>query len=244
MEVKRAEFARRALISRQLLNFKVKKGLVRVNAAGLIDTDNAINNQFLSDQQRRNVQVAPAQLPPAPLVVQNEDTDTPSAVPAPVLPVLTTDAAIAKEAGVPEELLDLPLRDLIIRYGGIYGLERQAKIYQQLTAANDRYQRTQERGLKLIPKDVVQGTTIQFLKTLSRQVLEYPEGAADDLIAKVQAHGADAKPEIILVLKTGIGRIINGAKEEIIRDLEVLKGKYSAGDKEEEPEEARSEFTA
>jgi len=236
MEVRPAEFARMADISKQLLNYNCKKGLVTVNAAGLIDTENALNNQFLSEQRRRSSRLALAQVLPSPedpQGLEEEVTPEPSSGPDP--PVFDTDAKIAAAAGVPEDLLDLPLRDLIVRYGGIYGLERQAKIYQQLTAANDRYQRTQERGLKLIPKDFVQGTTIQFLKTLSRQLLEYPEGAADGLIAKVQAHGADAKPEIIQFIKAGLGRIIAGAKDEIIRDLEGLKGKYAAVEKQEEP---------
>ena len=72
-------------------------------------------------------------------------------------PLLTTDTNIAAEAGVPQELLELPLRELIVRFGGLYGLERQAKILQQITTANDRYQKTQERAFKHIPKDFVQG---------------------------------------------------------------------------------------
>jgi len=236
MEVKPAEFARMADVTRQSVYSKIKNHTLIVNAAGLLDSDNPINARYLADQRRKKGGLAPAQHPPASADNQSGDGAAPP-YPGPP-PLLKGDAGIAAEAGVPQELLDLPLRDLIIRFGGLYGLERQAKILQQITAANDRHQKTQERGLKLIPKDFVQGTTIQFLKTLARQILEYPEGAADELIAKVQAHGADAKPEIIQVLRGGLGRIIAGAKEEVIRDLEILKGKYSAGKPEDQAEEA------
>ena len=223
-----------AEVTRQSVYSKIKNRTLIVNAAGMLDTDNPINSRYLSDQRRRKGGLAPAQLPPD----SHGGDGAPPQYPGPRHPLLKGDAAIAAEAGVPQELLDLPLRDLIVRFGGLYGLERQAKILQQITAANDRYQKTQERGLKLIPKDFVQGTTIQFIKNLSRQLLEYPDAAADELIAKVHAHGTDAKPEIILVLRGGLGRIITGAKEEIIRDLEMLKGKYSAGETETQAEEA------
>ena len=236
MEVTPAEFARTAGVTRQSIYSKIKNRTLIVNTAGLLDTDNALNSRYIADQRRKASRLAPAQPPPgigeAPAI---NTASPPQILPEPP-PLLKTDADIAAEAGVPQKLLDLPLRDLIIGYGGLYGLERQAKILQQITSANDRYQRTQERGLKLIPKDFVQGTTIQFLKNLARQILEYPEGAVDELIAKVQAHGADAKPEIIQVLRNGLGRIIAGAKEEIIRDLENQKGKYSDTQAEDGPE--------
>ena len=232
MEVKPAEFARMAGVTRQSVYSKMKNHALIVNAAGLLDTDNPLNSRYLSDQRLKHLRLAPAQITQAP----TQDVPNSPAPPGPSLPFRTTDAVLAAEAAVPEELLDLPLRELIIRYGGMYGLERQAKIYQQLTAANDRYQRTQERGLKLIPKEFVQGTTIQFLKNVTRQILEYPAAAADNLIAKVQAHGADAKPEIIHILQAGLGRIISGAKEEVIRDLELLKGNAGVMDAEPEAE--------
>ena len=226
MEVKAAEYARLCQVTRQSVYSKIKNRTLVVNSAGFLDTDNPVNARYMADQRRKSNRVAPAQAPPG--LEAPADIETPPQFTGAAPPLLSTDAGIAAEAGVPQELLNLPLRELIIRYGGLYGLERQAKILQQITAANDRYQRTEERGLKLIPKDFVQGTTIQYLKTLARQILEYPEGAVDDLIARVQAHGADAKPEVILLLRNGLGRIIAGAKEEVIKDLELLKGKYSA----------------
>jgi len=226
MEVKPAEFARLCGVTRQSVYSKIKNHTLVVNAAGLLDTDNPLNARYMADQKRKSAGLAPAQPPPGQGA--GGETAAPPASQGYSPPPLKTDVDIASEAGVPAEMLDLPLRELIIRYGGLYGLERQAKILQQITAANDRYQRTQERGLKLIPKDFVQGTTIQFLKTLTRQILEYPESSVDDIIAKVQAHGADAKPEIIQILRNGLGRVIGGAKDEITRDLENLKGKYSA----------------
>lgn len=241
MEVKPAEFARMAGVSRQSVYSKIKNHTLVVNAAGLLDTDNSLNSRYMADQRRKAARLAPAQLAPGPGMGAGPGEASAAVYPAAQPPpVITNDIEAAADAGIPQELLELTLRDLVMRYNGIYNLERHAKILQSITAANEKDQRTRERGVKLIEKDFVQGTIFSFLKALAAQLLEYPEAAVDDLIAKVQSHGADAKPEIITAIREGLGKIINGAKGEIIQNLNMLRGKYQTAPEAVQPEEAAS----
>jgi hypothetical protein len=238
MEVKAAELARMAGVTRQSIYSKIKNHTLAVNAAGLLDTDNALNSQYLANQRRRQARLAPAQATAPP----GGDAQPGGIVsPAPP-PIIRNDIEAAADAGIPQELLALPLRELVIKYNGLYNLERHAKILRDLTMSNEKDQRIRERGLKLIEKDFVTSRLFQFLDVLMRQLLEYPDSAVDDLIAKVQSHGLDARADITQALKEGLGRVIAGAKEEVIRELDTLKGKYQAGERPAEikPEAAES----
>jgi hypothetical protein len=63
----------------------------------------------MADQWRKAGGLAPAQ--PAQGQAEGE-TPPPPAYSGPAPPLLKSDADIAAEAGVPQELLDLPLREL------------------------------------------------------------------------------------------------------------------------------------
>jgi hypothetical protein len=241
MEVKAAEFARMAGVSRQSIYSKIKNHTLVVNAAGFLDTDNALNARYMADQRRRQARLAPAQATAPPGGSAGQETAQPGSIASPAPPIILNDIEAASDAGIPQELLALPLRDLIIKYNGLYNLERHAKILRDLTMSNEKDQRIRERGLKLIEKDFVTSRLFQFLDVLMRQLLEYPDSAVDDLIAKVQSHGLDARADITQTLRDGLGRVIAGAKEEVIRELDTLKGKYQAGERPAETREAPEE---
>jgi hypothetical protein len=234
MEVKPAEFARMAGVSRQSVYSKIKNHTLIVNAAGLLDTDNALNTRYMADQRRKAARLAPAQ-PGAPPGAGAGPDGAEYSAGGPLPPaIIRNEIEASADAGIPQELLNMTLHDLVLKFNGLYNLERHAKILRDLTAANEKDQRIRERNLKLIEKDFVTSRLFQFLDVLMHQLLEYPDSMADDLIAKVQSHGADARPEIIKTVQDGLGRIIAGAKEEIIRELNTLKGKYQEADKLEE----------
>jgi hypothetical protein len=231
MEVKAAELARMVGVTRQSIYSKIKNHTLAVNAAGLLDTDNALNAQYLANQRRRKARLAPAQATAPPGGNAGPDVTQPGSIASPAPPIIRNDIEAAADAGIPQELLALSLRELVIQYNGLYNLERHAKILRDLTMSNEKDQRIRERGLKLIEKDFVTSRLFQFLDVLMRQLLEFPDSAVDDLIAKVQSHGLDARADITQALKDGLGRVIAGAKEEIIRELDSLKGKYQAGER-------------
>jgi hypothetical protein len=240
MEVKAAEFARMAGVSRQSIHSKIKNRTLVVNAAGLLDTDNSLNARYMANQRRKQARLAPAQVTASPGGNAGPETAQLGSTASLITPTIRNEIEAAADAGIPQELLGLPLRDLVIKYNGLYNLERHAKILRDLTMSSEKDQRIRERGLKLIEKDFVTSRLFQFLDVLMHQLLEYPDSAVDDLIANVQSHGLDSRADIAQALRDGLGRIIAGAKEEIIRELDTLKGKYQAG---ERPAEIRSEIS-
>jgi hypothetical protein len=58
MEVKPAAFARLAGVSRQSVSEKIKSKTLLVNAAGMLDTENPINAEYLAVRHRKAKETA------------------------------------------------------------------------------------------------------------------------------------------------------------------------------------------
>lgn len=113
-----------------------------------------------------------------------------------------------------------------MRYSGILPLEKHAKILKILVESAEKEQRIKERRLTLVDKDFVISRLFQFTDNLMIQLLEYPESAADNLVAQVLADTATARKTVTETMKTALSKIIAGAKEHIIQELNGLKHKY------------------
>jgi hypothetical protein len=156
-----------------------------------------------------------------------------------------TEAEICAAAGVPAvKLLSYTLREIVAKFNGLYNLEKHAKTLRDITIAAEKEQRMAERSLKLIEKDFVTSRLFQYVDVLMKQIIEYPEGAVDTLVAKVLSDGPDARGDLVIMLRDGLGRIIAGAKDQLIKELNGLKGKYAEADKLEEINEAIREAVA
>jgi hypothetical protein len=240
MEVKPAEFARLAGVSRASISGKMKKKTLIVNAAGFLDTDNPINVRYISKHNQKAAEATAAAY-----------TSTGGGIVSPAkLPVNGSapsldDYAIAQLAFTPREVLDLTIRELIMNFPGLDKIERYAKILKDVTMAAEKDQRMKERGLNLIEKDFVVSRLFGFVDTLTKQSLDFPEAVTDRIIALSKAQGEAARNDVITIMKDGIGRVISGAKDQIISELNVLKGKYQNDfkndDKFEEIKEALEE---
>jgi hypothetical protein len=235
MKLKPADFARQAGVSRQAVGMKIKNNTLIIDAAGYLDTENPINAAYISDPDRESRRVAhtkpknnPAIAPPGPSAAPGEaNQNPPGDSPAP-----PTDISAA--AGVPSELLELPLRDLVYRYSGLYNLEKHARVLRDITAAAEKEQRIQERSLKLIEKDFVTSRLFQYYDVLMKQIIEYPQASVDDIIAKILSDGPEARGDLIIMMRDNLSRIIAGAKKQIIEELNGLKNKYDQSDKSDD----------
>jgi hypothetical protein len=231
MKLKPADFAREAGVTRQAVSAKIKNSTLIIDAAGFMDTENPVNAAYISDQGRKSRKAA-AWPPPVA-----------AASPPPLIP--QTEAEICAAAGVPAvELLSYTLREIVAKFNGLYNLEKHAKTLRDITMAAEKEQRMAERSLKLIEKDFVTSRLFQYVDVLMKQIIEYPEGAVDTLVAKVLSDGPDARGDLVIMLRDGLGRIIAGAKDQLIKELNGLKGKYAEADKLEEINEAIREVVA
>jgi hypothetical protein len=225
MEVKPAEFARLAGVSRPSISGKIKNKTLIVNAAGLLDTDNPVNARYISTHNQKAAQAAAAEY-----ASKGGDIVSPVKPPAPgaASPAapLVDDYAIAQLALTPREVLGLTIRELVLKFPGLDKIERYAKILKDVTMSAEKEQRIKERGLTLIEKDFVVSRLFGFIDTLTKQSLDFPEAVADRIIALSKAQGESARNDVILIMREGIGRVIAGAKDQIITELNVLKSKY------------------
>jgi hypothetical protein len=226
MKLKPADFAREAGVTRQAVSAKIKNSTLIIDAAGFMDTENPVNAAYISDQGRKS-RKTPSAPPPV------------AAASMPPPPIPQTEADICAAAGVPAvELLGYTLREIVAKFNGLYNLEKHAKTLRDITMAVEKEQRMAERSLKLIEKDFVTARLFQYVDVLMKQIIEYPEGAVDTLVAKVLSDGPDARGDLVIMLRNGLGRIIAGAKDQLIKKLNDLKGKYAEADKLEEINEA------
>jgi hypothetical protein len=225
MEVKPAEFARLAGVSRPSISGKIKNKTLIVNAAGLLDTDNPVNARYISTHNQKAAEEAAAAY-----AGKGGDIVSPGKLPIPgaVLSTtpLTDDYAIAQLAFTPREVLGLTIRELVLKFPGLDKIERYAKILKDVTMAAEKEQRIKERSLTLIEKDFVVSRLFGFIDTLTKQALDFPEAIADRIIALSKAQGETARNDVTLIMREGIGRVISGAKDQIISELNVLKSKY------------------
>jgi hypothetical protein len=148
---------------------------------------------------------------------------------------------IADHAGLPKKLLGMTIRELVIKFKGLDGLERYVKMLRDLAAADEKDQKTQERRLQLVEKDFIIARVFQYLDVLMKQLLEWPEGAVDGIIALVQSEGAAARHDVSRTMEKGITGIIKDAKEQIIKELSGLRAKYQEDDKLDEVKAAIKE---
>jgi len=221
-EVRQAEFARICGVAPSVIARKIRnKTLVR-NAAGLLDTENPVNAGYAA---RRRLKSSAKALETA------EQTVDKRAVPPPVDFSLLSEHEISEYAGLPQRLLGLTLRELVIKFKGLPGMQEYVRMLKDLAAADERDQKVRERRLQLIEKDFVIARLIQYLDILMKQLLEYPESAVDEIIALVQAKGNSARLDVSRKLESGISRIIKNAKEELTRELGGLRSKYQDDDK-------------
>jgi hypothetical protein len=229
-EARPAEFARMAGVSPSVVSRKTKANTLVRNAAGLLDTDNPVNSRYLS---RRRLKSSGAALEGggknAGRVLEQADFS--------VLP----DFERAGRIGLPQKMLGMSIRELVVKHRGIDGLETYVKMLRDLISADEKDQRVREHRLQLVEKDFIVARVFQFLDTLMKQILEYPESAADEITSLVQSEGEAARDGVSQKMRTGLARIIKGAKERVLDELAGLKAKYQSGSRLEDKLEALAE---
>ena len=224
MEVLPAEFARQAGVTRQSICAKIKKGTLIQNSAGKLDTENPVNAGYLAMKRR---QLEETQAAHAALTVQSGRADAKiTGGQGSMLQRAFSEQTAARAIGIPAELLTLTLKELVMRYSGILPLEKHAKILKILVESAEKEQRIKERRLTLVDKDFVISRLFQFTDNLMVQLLEYPESAADNLVAQVLANTDTVRKTVANTMKTDLSKILARAKEHIIRELNGLKHKY------------------
>lgn len=224
MEVIASEFARMAGVSRAAVCGKIKNGTLILNSANKLDTDNPVNRSYLENKQTRMR---------FDLNTQNIESSASSLMSVSLQEKTSNHQQTGKATqsqGSAAEALDMTVRELIVRHGSLDNIERYSKILRDLTAADERDQKVQERRLIQIPKDFVISRLFSFLDQLMNKLLDVPESVSDQVIALALADTESKRQDVINLLSDNLTRCIAGAKERIINELNGLKGKYEKQD--------------
>ena len=123
-------------------------------------------------------------------------------------------------------MLKLPIGQLLKQFKSIDAIEKYSKILRDLSSADEREQKTQERRLSQIPKEFVLQSMFGYMNQLMNQLLDVPEAVCDQIIAVSLAGGDDCRISVMHVLNDNLTRCISGAKEHMINELNALKNKY------------------
>ena len=226
MEVKPAEFARMCSVSKVAISSKIKNGTLILNSGKKLDTDNPVNRAYLDKHQAK----LKAQLESEKLEREFSGLGAEAQrKAAPAFPAVSGQAEsspgpVSKtKAGA---MLDMTIRQLIRSYTTMDNVEKYAKILRDLTTADEREQKTQERRLVQIPKDFVVQRLFGYTDNLMNQLLDVPESICDQIIATVKSQGDGCRNDIIHIVSDNLTKCISGAKEHFINELSSLKGKY------------------
>jgi hypothetical protein len=219
MEYKQADFCKTYGLEASTVSKAIKRGALQKNTAGLLDDEHTLNKVFLAKRRIKSVNEA---LP--------DDGKNTGRVASQIDFSALDDEEIARYAGLPRKLLGMSIRGLVIRFKGIDGLQDYIKMLRDLSAADEKDQKTQERRLQLVEKDFIISRIIHFLDVLMKQLLEWPDGAADGIIATVQSEGAAARHDVVSLMEKGLTEIIKDAKGQIIKEVNSLRAKYQEKD--------------
>jgi hypothetical protein len=224
LEYKQSDFCKLYGLEPSTVSKAIKRGAVVKNTAGLIDADNATNKIFLTKHHPKALTEALA-----------DDGKNAERVAKKAADFSTFEEwEIADHAGLPKRLLGMTIRELVIKFKGMDGLERYVKMLRDLAAADEKDQKTQERRLQLVEKDFVISRVFSYIDVLMKQLLEWPEGAVDGIIALVQSQGEAARQEVSRIMEKGVGDIIKDAKGQVIKEFSGLRAKYQDDDKLDE----------
>ncbi len=144
-------------------------------------------------------------------------------------------AAVKSSEHKPRLVMNMTIAELLRTFGTMDNIEQFSKIQRDLSVADEREQRTQERRMIQIPKDFVVQRFFGYVDSLMNQLLDVPEAVCDQVIATSLAGGNDCRTSVMRILSDNLTKCISGAKTHIVGELNALRGKY---DKQEQVAES------
>lgn len=247
-------------VSPMAISKKIKNGTLIKNSGKKMDTDNPVNRRYLERKQAKLkarlemqsiAQAAQAgALEETPAASLSEETFGGQERSAETKNFLNPSAASStgeKKSGdqlraavkssehKSRLVMNMTIAELLRTFGTMDNIEQFSKIQRDLSVADEREQRTQERRMIQIPKDFVVQRIFGYVDSLMNQLLDVPEAVCDQVIATSLAGGSDCRMAVMRILSDNLTKCISGAKTHIVGELNALRGKY---DKQEQAAES------
>lgn len=239
MELSQAEFARLAGVTRGAINSKVKRHILIQNCGGKLDTDNVTNRAYLErkeSERQNNIENGVEVTTKQNVFREDAKKPVPEEKPQRVERIVQGSGQNGNagesfvSTGLAGRMLDMTVRELVTQHGSIANVGAYVKILRDLSAADEREQKTQERRQVVVPKDFTIARLFSYLNQINSELLDLPEMMVDPVIALVQADDENKRNKIIVFLRESMVRALSGAKEHIQKEFNGLKGKYDERD--------------
>lgn len=241
MEITASEFAHMCGVSKAAICMKIKNGTLIKNSGKKLDTDNPVNRAYIDKHRQKMKRQSEMDSLSRKIAGNGKNSDHGKADGAGT-DAEKTEVTFAEVAGLNDnsnrnpagKMLDMTIRQLIIRHGSMDSVGAYAKILRDLTAANEKEQKIQERRLAQIPKDFVTQRLFGYVDQLMGQLLDVPESVCDSIIALVTADGENCRQQLIHLLCDNLTKCIAGTKEHLTSELNSLRGKYEQQESQED----------
>lgn len=206
--------------SQAAISKKVKNKTLILDSGGKIDTENYINRKYLDKHQDKIKRMAVDDA-----ILSSGVPDVQVSEKKIFLNESSSSTMIQNDASA-KKMLDMTLREIVKAYPSWEGIDRYVKLLKDLTSADEKQQRLEERRQVQIPKDFVTSRLFGFINQLSNKILDVPESLADQVIALVQSDPDNCRQKIVNYSRDVLSRAIGGAKDVVINELNSLKAKY------------------
>lgn len=197
--VSKAELSRRAGVSRAAITKACKNALYDATTSKGVDVDHPVVREWLSSHgvQPSGVQPHPTQTersPPPPTPLDLDNLD------------------------------DMTVRDVVMRFGSVDGFKRFVDALRGITEFKYKELRAKQQRGQLIERSVVAGVVFPLVDAaFSRLVSDVPSALSKMLIARVQSGGPDTLADVQRMIQDANGRVLRNVKQLII-DKGVIGG--------------------
>jgi len=232
MQIKPNQLSKMVGVSRQAISDLIKKGKLIRNEQGLIDFQDEINKNYLISKGV-NLDTGEVVLPKAQKTKAQDDKPEPNSVRKPKLKKESKETPIGVETddfqaltGLPDYMLNITIRELVMKYGGPHRLKSFVEILDKIMSAQKKDVDVQERRRVLIPKEFAVSYLFQYLDICNNQIFDYPDSVIEQIIAEVMADEKKARLKIPEKIRQDTTKIFKEAKKNIQRALRQLQEKY------------------
>jgi len=256
-EIKPAQLAKIAGLKRQAVYNAIRRGNIISNSAGLVDTQNKKNmdwmlnhnvseknvNQYLYEIQNREKKQKESKVISNPLPdIRKNNKKKPLDIEPEKIDIIQKYIEPKQEnklhdelefeniSGLPSEVMNLKLFELVKRHGGPMMLTGWSLILQRIMSAQQMEQKIKERRLELVEKDFVISRLMLYLETLSSQLFDYTESFPIRAISLVKSDVDSMELHIKQQMRKDFSILIKDTKERLNKELENLKRKFEKSD--------------
>jgi hypothetical protein len=139
-----------------------------------------------------------------------------------------------KLTGLPEKLLNLTLKEAVLKYGSMHNLKMQADILKTIMAVYTSDVNIQAKRKELIPREFVESRIKTSIELERSQLFDYPDAQIDIIISEILADPEEARRKIPENMRRDFSKIFKESQKQISKQLNDLRDKYDRQDAQQD----------